>query len=77
MFDSSGPVPMVKVCRMLYGESADVVVVTVVAKLNLAGRCGGSVKCGAAPRVGERRGDTHVREGPPGRGRGGLNAGWV
>ena len=77
MFDSSGPVPMVKVCRMLYSESADVNVATVVVKLDLADRCRGSVKCGAAPWAGERRGDTHVREGPPGRGRGGLNAGWV
>ena len=31
--------------------------------------------CEAAPWAGERHGDTHVGEGPPGRGRGGLNAG--
>ena len=76
-FDSSGPVPIVKVRRWLYSKSAGVIVVAVGVKLGLVGRCGGPVKCGAAPWAGERRGGTPVREGPPERGRGGLNAGWV
>ena len=76
-FDSFGPVPIVRVRRWLCSKSAGVIVVAVGVKLGLVGRCRGPVKCEAAPWVGERRGDTHVGEGPPGRSRGGLNAGWV